>query len=513
MFDLVIRNGTIVDGTGNPGFRGDVAINGGKIAAIGKGLEGREMIDASGLTVTPGFIDSHSHADKATLAYPDLREKVEQGITCAVSGQCGSSPFPISRQIKREDVPETYDRRVTPAAFLSAVRDMPLGCSQTYSVGHGALRAAVLDRQDRKPTEAEMAKMKDLLREAMENGALGLSFGLFYSPGCYAETAEVLELAKVVAEYDGVVSAHMRDEGDRLIQAAEEYVSVIREAGVRGVISHHKAGSGKRNWGKVHQTLRMVDEAVESGVNLYLDVYPYIASSTSLNSAFLPGDFRAKRSAERVAILRDPAGRAELKDRISERWGSDFSWVKLNTCPGNEDVNGLFVPEAAKKQGKEVYDFLFDLYLAAEPDSVRGNFFTMNENDMMTVMAHPRAMICTDSGVVGKGGFYHPRLRGSFPRAIGVYVREKKVTTLPDMIRKMTSLPAQVYRLPGKGILRPGFDADLCVFNFDTIRDTGDFDHIERRPTGLNYVLVGGKVVAKDSVYTGERRGKSILFR
>jgi N-acyl-D-amino-acid deacylase len=279
MFDLIIKGGKVLDGTGNPFYRSDIGIKDGKIASIAKNLEGaKKVIDANGLTVSPGFIDSHSHSDTQILTFPDQKEKVEQGITLSVGGMCGGSIVPR---------PKNSDATRSVGEFMSYVKNMKLGSSVAFFIGHGNIRDAVMGTSDKDPTEKELEEMKSILREAMENGAIGMSLGLIYNPGCYSKTAEIVALAKVVAEYNGLISSHLRDEGDNLVRSVDEFLEIIRASGVRGVISHHKAMK-RDNFGKISQTLRMIKEANDEGYEVYCDVYPYTASHTSLSVTVVP---------------------------------------------------------------------------------------------------------------------------------------------------------------------------------------------------------------------------------
>ncbi len=513
MFDLLIKNGTIVNGTGSPSFYGDIGIKDGKIARIGKGLEGaKTVIDAAGLTVTPGFIDSHSHSDSPLLEFPQLLEKIEQGITTSIAGQCGSSPAPISRDADPETAKQvasfgkTTDVYRTFGTFADIAKQVPTGSNTALLVGHSALRKAAMGMDNREPTAAELEKMKALLREGMDHGALGVSFGLIYTPGCYANTDELIEIAKVVGEYHGIVAAHIRNEGDRLIQSVEEFLTVIRAAGTRGVISHHKS-SGKVNWGKVHTTLRMIDQANAEGLDVYCDVYPYIASNTSLAATFVPA---AMHEQGVVKVLRDPETRAQIKEWNQNRRTGDLSYVQVSSCRAFPQYEGLRIPEIAKQMGVDEYEAVFTL-IADSDNNANACYFTMCEEDVETVLAHPRAMVCTDSGVAGKNTVFHPRLKASFPRVLGHYVRERGVTTLPEMIRKMTSMPASVYGLSTKGLIWEGMDADLCIFDADRITDKATFTACNQRAEGLSYVILGGEIVVKDAVYQGGLPGKLLV--
>ena len=516
MYDLIIKNGMVIDGTGSPAFSADVAVHQGKIARVGKELgEAAQVIDATGLVVTPGFIDSHSHSDSSILDFPDQVEKAEQGVTTSIGGQCGIGPAPISRDTdpatarEIEGFGKVTDVYRTMGTFLDTASKASFGSNLAAFVGHSALRLAVMGTENRVPTPEELEKMKELLREGMAHGALGVSFGLIYVPSCYAETPELIELATVAAECNGLVAAHIRNEGDYLIRSLDEFLTILRKSGARGVYSHHKA-MGKENWGKVTHTIRMLEQANAEGVEVYCDAYPYTASYTSMAARFVPKEYLSSGFAVLEAALNDPEKRAAITRRNIDTWGEDLNWVMLAMCNGHPEYIGMLIPEIAAQRGEQPYDTVYNLIL--ESKNVCGaHFFTTCEEDVQLVMAYPRTMICTDSEVVGNKRFYHPRLRGSFPRAIARYVREFKTVSLPEMIRKMTSMPAAVYGLRGKGLVAEGFDADLCIFDPDTLADRAEFKDPSHRAVGLNYVLVNGEVVVEDAVYNGKRPGKVLL--
>ena len=497
MYDLIIKNGTIIDGTGSEPYCADVAIKDEKIACIGANLtDSTQIIDATGLTVTPGFIDSHSHSDSAIINNPDQKEKIEQGITFSLSGQCGGSAAPS----RRGDTITIFGE------FMAKAEQIPQGSSLATFVGHGSLRRTVMGTELRDPTAEEMAKMKELLRDALENGAMGLSFGLIYTPSCYAKTEELKELARVAGEYKALVVAHIRNEADTLVEAVEEFLSVIKDSGCRGVFSHHKAAY-KNNWGKVKTTLKMIDDANASGMDVYCDVYPYIASHTSLSTRFIPKELHAGGAAGLVKLLSDPAEREKLKVLYKAILGDKLDWILIASCKNHPEYEGLRLPEIAALRGCDNYDAAYDL-IRDSGNVCQACYFSMCEEDVKTVLAHPRAMICTDSGVAGGKTVFHPRLKASFPRTLGRYVREEHVTSLPEMIRKMTSLPAHVYNLSGKGMIREGYDADICIFDAEKIIDKSDFTDCVQKNEGLNYVLVAGEVVVEDAEHNGKRLGK-----
>jgi len=514
MYDFVIKNGSIIDGSGGPAYWSDLAIKDGKIARIAKNITGgKETIDATGLTVTPGFIDSHSHSDSSVLTFPDQVEKAEQGITTSVGGQCGDSIAPIGIGHIAYDVgtfgksSEVYK---TMGTFLDIAKEVPLGANLATFVGHNALRNAVIGPYDRAPSKEELEKMGQLLREGIEHGALGVSFGLVYPPSCYAKTDELIYLAAVSAECGGMVAAHIRDEGYHLRAACEEFIKVIKASGARGIISHHKA-MYKENWGKVNATLKMIDDANRDGYDIYCDVYPYTASHTALSVRFIPKEYHSGGNRALVENLMDNEIREKIKAANIQKYGDDdFSWVLITKAPACPEYVGLKLNEIAALHGKDVHETIFDIIIKNE-GICSACYFLMCEEDLETVLSHPRAMICTDAPVRGNRDVYHPRLRGSFPRALGRYVRECGVVTLPEMIRKMTSMPAAVYGLQGKGLIKEGSDADICIFDAEKIMDRSDYTACHERAEGLNYVLINGTVVVENAVYNGTRAGKILV--
>lgn len=516
MFDLILKNGKIIDGTGSPAFFADIAIKDGKIARIAKGLtDAREILDVKGLTVTPGFIDSHAHNDLNLPAFPEQREKVEQGITTAVAGACGTTNAPLSLEFRPEDeveyegVGKHSDIHRTWKSYMDTLEKLPLGCNLLCYVGHNALRRAAMGSENRAPTEAELEKMKELVREAMEHGALGVSFGLAYAPSCYAETGELIELARVVGEYHGVISAHIRSESDHVVRAAEEFLTVVRESGARGVYSHLKA-LNKENRGKVCHTLRMLDEANAAGFDVYADVYPYNASHTTLSATIVPKHLHSGGLPALLKVLESAEGRREIRANCESRW-QDWDWVQITICKAYPEYEGKRIPEIAALHGKDEIDTMCDIIYDSK-NACSACYFNIWEEDIERVVAHPRTMICTDSGVAGNNMVHHPRLRASFPRALAKYVRERGVVTLPEMIRKITAMPAAVYGLTTKGLVREGMDADICVFDPEKIQDHATFANCRARATGLSFVLVGGEVVVKDAVHNGKRMGRMLRY-
>ena len=495
MYDILIKNGKVIDGTGSPALPNQVAIKDGKIVKIARKIEGeaKTVIDAAGKVITPGFIDSHSHSDRQYFTCPQQTEKVEQGITTVIGGQCGGSVCGADA-----------------AEFLDNARGCELGCNMAMLIGHGTLRKAAMGDDNRAPTEAELEHMKSMMRTAMEHGALGVSFGLIYAPGCFADTPELIEIAKVVGEYQGIAAIHLRSESTELIRALQEFITIVRESGVRGVVSHHKAVGLYENWGKVHNTLRMIDQANEEGLELWLDVYPYAAASTKFSTGFIPQAWRGGGTEALLKRAEDPEKVAEIKQQFYAKY-PHMNWIMVTSCPNAHEYDGKLVGEIAEMRGQDEFEAAMDV-MRISNDAATCVFFSACEPDVEHVISHPRAMIGTDGATAMKGSSYHPRARATFPRALARYVRERKVVSLPEMIRKMTAMPAALYGIKTKGLVWEGFDADLCIFDPETILDKADFKDPTPRCEGLSYVIVGGKIAAVDAVATGELGG-TMLYR
>lgn len=496
MYDLVIRGGSVYDGLGGEPKVCDVAVKDGVILRVGEIPEqGKKEIDAKGLCVTPGFIDSHSHGDSSLHKLPLMEVVAEQGITTAVTGQCGASIYPDPKKGPDQSAKEFFDK----------LKQERFGMNFALFVGHSALRKTVMGKRMDDPTPEEMAQMKKLLEDGMKEGAMGLSLGLGYVPSIYSKKEELIELAKVVKEYDGILVAHIRNESDQVVEAVEEFIEVANAADVVGVLSHFKACK-ERNHGKVVDMIARVDKAVSEGHPIYMDVYPYLATSTSVSAVFVTKELLSRPTEEIMEELKKPEVRVAQQAWAEPLQGSDLEFAMVVGAKRTPQFIGMRLSEIAAAQGKTPYDACYDLLI--ENNMVaKGVYFSINENDMMRVMAHPRCMIGTDGGNVAGLTRYHPRNRGTFPRAIGKYVREKGVVALPEMIRKMTSLPASVYGFTKKGRIAEGMNADLCIFDYDTIRDKATFVEPDQRNAGLNYVIVGGEITVENNVKNEIRSG------
>ncbi len=518
MYDILIKNARIADGSGNPLYHADVAVQAGKIARIGVHLgDAKTVIDGTGKVLAPGFIDVHSHQDMELEANLGCVNAVEQGITTLIGGMCGESPAPICddqleaclRVVGRGRGGDSMAARRHWGAYLDFV-DRPTGANMGFLVGHGNLRACVVGYADRKLTAEEQQAMEDLLENCMEAGALGLSFGLIYPPGSYADTEEMIGLAKVVARFGGVVTSHMRSESAGLIEATDEMLRVARASGCRLVISHHKATGGPMHWNKTAATISMMERAVEEGLDVFCDQYPYTASSTGM-STNIPDAMHVLGEDKLVELVSTREGRDELRPHIV---GSKTSWERfrytmIGSSKSHPEYAGRMLNDIAKEQGVDPYELQCDL-LRDDRLGTGGIFHTMSEEDVHRVMQWPRAMVGTDGVYVPGREGGHPRAFGTFPRVLGRYVRQRKVITLENAIRKMTSLPALVYDLPTKGLIRAGMDADLVLFDPETIEDKGTYAHPVQKNVGLDYVIVGGKIAVVDGVATGERGGRQL---
>jgi len=519
-YDILIENGRVIDGAGNPWFRADVGVVGDRIEAVGRlgGADAERRIDARGLIVAPGFIDIHSHSDYTVLIDPRVESKVRQGVTTEVVGNCGSSAAPMNQEVRAYR--ETYMRALlgeefefnweTMEDYLNLIDAGGASFNVVALVGQGTVRQNVMGHDDRPPTEQELEAMRRLVAEAMEDGAWGMSTGLIYPPSCYADTDEIVELAKVLADYGGVYFSHIRGEGETLLEAVREAIEIGERAGVPVEIAHFKA-SGKAHWGKTRESLRLVEEGRRRGVDVTFDQYPYIASSTGL-AAYLPHWVHEGGAEKLLERLRDPETRRRIAEEpvtISRDWDA----IMVVFAQNHPQYEGKTITEIAKLEGKEPLDAVFDLLLA-EDAQVSIVAFGMSEDDVRRVMRSPYGMVGSDGravaprGVLGKGK-PHPRYYGTFPRVLGHYVREG-VISLQEAVRKMTSMPAQRLGLRDRGLLREGFKADITIFDPDRVKDEATFTDPHRFASGIPYVIVNGTIVIDGSEHTGALPGKAL---
>ncbi len=520
VYDLIFRNVRIVDGTGAPWFYGEVAVFGDEIAEVSYKIDAnaKRVIDCKGMVLSPGFIDAHSHSDTCWFVDRRGESKIRQGVTTEVTGQCGASPAPVTE--KRKDSATTEEGAIvrwsTFGEYLSALEENGVGINIVPLVGHGALRSCAVGYEARRPTQAELDEMKALLVEALSSGAFGFSSGLIYPPSCFADTEELIELAKTMSAYGGIYATHMRNEGKGLLESVEEAIRIGREGNVPVHISHHKA-SGQAAWGLVNRSLAMIDEARSQGIDVTCDQYPYVASATGFK-AIIPSWAHEGGSQALLARLRDPEIGAKLKQEVQDYQGPVDGWSKmLITSVANEKykfAEGKRIPQIASILGLSEVDAAFTLLIEAELN-VGYAHFGMCEEDVKTVMAHPVVMIGSDSSCRALDGPLatgkpHPRAHGTFPRVLGKYVREEKVLTLENAVFKMTGMPAARLGLIDRGLIRPGMKADITVFDPDTVTDTATFEEPNQYPVGIEYVMINGVMVVENADSTGEIAGKVI---
>jgi N-acyl-D-aspartate/D-glutamate deacylase len=490
-YDLVIRGGTVYDGTGAAGVRADIGVRGERIVAFGTiTAKGDSELDARGAAVAPGFIDVHTHDDYAVLLEPEMSFKVMQGVTTGVVGNCGSGVVPFEAGLVRF-------QRIHPGAnpapwdgfggYLERVDATRPSCNVAVLMGHGALRRGAMGNDAREPSAAELDRMKAWVREGVGAGAVGLSTGLIYEPGRYAKTDEVIALARELGgPAGGLYASHMRNEADGLLDAVRETIRIGEEAGVPVEISQHQA-SGRRNWGRVRDSLALIDEARARGVDVTADQYPYTAGSTSLFAVIQNGAFRGD----------SPGGLGQLE-------GGD---VLISFAPKHPEWEGRTVATLAS--GWEVdAETAAQRVLEGEGETCFVVVFTMAEDDIKTIMKHESTMIGSDG--VPSGGNPHPRLYGCFARVLGRYVREEKVLDLPTAIHRMTGMPAAKFQLLDRGTIRPGAFADLVVFDPARIDDLATYSEPRQAPAGIRAVYVNGTAVARAGRHTGARPGRGL---
>ena len=525
--DILIKGGRLIDGTGNPFFRADVGISGGQIVSIRSEITqaAKRVIFAKNWVVSPGFIDVHSHDDFYLLFRPTCDEKVLQGVTTTVVGNCGFSAAPMAGPYFAElmdglqlfgahYVPERFRNFSSFDDYLRALETVGPGINVLPLVGHNTIRISVMGMNKRPPTNPEIKEMKARVFQAMEEGAFGLSTGLIYTPGTYTQTGEIIELTRVAASFGGIYTSHIRSEGNGIIAAMQEAVRIGEETGVPVQVSHHKVG-GKRNWGRSTETLSIISDANTRGLKVTCDQYPYQAASTIL-IAVLPPHLLSGGPEATSQKLKDPKIReaviAEIEDEDQkEPWenliqAAGFGGIIISASPNHPQYIGKSLTSIAKEEGRNPYEVVFDL-VAEEGWSTGMIIFSMAEEDIERIMKCPFTMFGSD-GVPNFGASrVHPRFAGTFPRVLGRYVREKGILCLEEAVRKMTSLPAQTFRLGQKGILKEGWDADIVIFDPKAVADKATFEAPQEKPDGIPYVFVNGRTVVEQGKVTGEPAG------
>jgi N-acyl-D-amino-acid deacylase len=521
VLDVLIRGGTVFDGSGALPRPADVAIEGERILAVERlpGAEAGHVIDATGLAVAPGFIDMHSHADFVLPGLPTADSKVHQGFTLEVVGNCGASPAPLT-PLRRQDVIDTA-LTVPPlrwdwtsfGSYLDRLREAGTSLNVAALVGHGTVRIAGMGTGDGRPGPAELEAMQAVVRQAMEEGAVGLSTGLIYPPGVFADTEEIVALARTAGDAGGFYASHIRGEGDTLLVAIAEAIEVGRRAALPVQISHLKA-SGRTNWPKMAEAIALIERARAEGLDVTADMYPYPAGSTGL-TALLPTWAHVGGRDALLARLADPAGRARLREALDGRGlAADAGWqsIFISGCPAMPRYEGRTLAEIAAERGQPASEAVIDLLheVRADADMI---LFMMSEDNVALGLRQPWVMIGSDGEGRAVEGPYaagkpHPRNYGTCPRLLGHYVRERGVVALEEAVRKMTTLPAGKLHLRDRGVLRPGAFADVVVFDPAAVADTATFTDPHRYPRGIPWVLVNGRPVVADGRHTGARPGR-----
>lgn len=496
-FDILIKNGRLIDGSGNSWYYADVGIIKGKIAFVGKvnDREALHVIDAKGLIVSPGFIDVHAHIEGSEMEVPTADNFILDGVTTVVTGNCGGSNLEVAKYFNRLDSVKTSINIAT-------------------LIGHNTVRRAVMGDVNRAPSDQEQLKMNALVESAMREGAVGLSTGLIYVPGTYAKTEEVVSLAKVASQFNGVYASHIRDEGDEVDKAVNEAINIGREAKIPVEISHFKV-TYKPNWGRSTETIGLVEKARLEGLDVTMDQYPYIASSTTLDTTLPTWAFSGGRDSLKLR-LNDPVIRARIKkemlDGLKDKKLKNYSYAQVARYAPDTTFNGKNISEINKLKGrkpKAANEAETILEMIAAINRTQMVYFSMSEEDLKRILQYPFNMIASDAGIARYGsGMPHPRAYGTNARVLGRYVREQKVIRIEEAIRRMTSLPAQKFNLRDRGLIREGMAADIVIFDESIVGDAATYTQPHAYSNGFKYVLVNGQVVVDSGKHSGVRSGQ-----
>ncbi len=519
-FDLIIINGMLVDGTGNAGRAADIGLKNDKIAYIGNIINHHDsdVIDAAGYIVAPGFIDIHSHSDFFWLVSPESESKIYDGVTTEICGNCGISAFPLNSQLL-ESKKKGFSKFgldinwQTAEDFYTRANDAKSSINRGFLVGHGNIRACVLGYEDREPDSNELAAMEQELRDAMESGAFGMSSGLVYPPGCYAKTDELITLCRIVREYDGIYSTHMRDEGDKLEDALSETINISKESGVNTQVSHIKTW-GEKNWQKIDRIESLLKNARAEGIEITCDRYPYTAAATDLD-IILPDWVYEGGTAEEKKRLRDPFCRERIIKEMKQESLSQEFWgtIMISSLYNKEKrgYEGKTIAEISKTLNVSPLEFVLDL-LYEENCRVGVIFFNMSEENLARILKWDFVMAGSDSSLRSLKGVLnygkpHPRAYGTFSRVIRKYVNETSILSIEEAIYKMTGFPAQKLGFKDRGILKEGFFADITIFDKEAISEKTTFTDPHKYSTGIKYVLVNGKLTINNGKHEGVTNG------
>ena len=541
MYDLIIKNIKIYDGSGEKPFIADVGIKGERIAKIGIigdeiaspphlyiGVEARndKLINGESLCLSPGFVDIHSHSDYYLLIDPLAQSKVRQGVTTEVGGNCGYSASPISGSAleeRKKSYREQFGLELNWTdlkGYNKKIEENGISLNYCQLIGHNTVRASVAGIVDREPSSGEMKKMERIIEEAMDEGAVGMSVGFAYTPSCFAKKEEVANLCKITAKRGGIFTTHIRSEGRTLIESIEEVIDIARVSGVRLQISHLKT-FGEENWGKLDEVFKLIESAINEGIDIVCDRYPYTAANTGLQAVLPDWVFDGGKEMA-IERLKDYKTRDKIKTELLKKYPSNSYWdsvmISQVVTDKNKGVEGKRVREAWGKghgaRGKkgDLLDFLFDI-LIEENLEVDAIYFSMSEDNMKRILKKDYVMIGSDSGARSTDGLLglglpHPRTFGTFPRILGKYCRDEKLFDLPTAIYKMTSYPCKRIGIKNRGLIKEGYFADLVIFNPDTISDTATYESPKNYPKGIEYVIVNGKITVNNGNHTGAKAGR-----
>jgi N-acyl-D-amino-acid deacylase len=529
-YDIVVKEGHIIDGTGNPWFKADIGIYRGKVVKIGIIEEiGQNVINADGMIVSPGFIDLHNHSDLTILAHPDCESSIMQGMTTAVVGNCGFSMAPVSSKnlrLLREYISPFLKRDfdygwdwISLKDYYEKVKKKQIAMNLVPLVGHGTIRIAVRGFEKSKLSRAELREMKKLLIQSLEDGAFGMSTGLAYPPGYFATMEELLELGAILKKYGKIYASHIRNESSRLKEAVKEAIKIGEENNIPIEISHYKA-KGEENWGKVDSSLRLMEKARAKGIEVGCDVYPYTAGSTTITSILpvwvLEGGIEKMLKRLRNSDIREKIKKEYVEDRVmgsNDIKDAGFNGIVVSSCSSHKEYEGKSLEDIinGKYRFGDPYEGLFEFLLEIKGDATVIKFL-MEEEDVKQVISSPLSLIISDSWTTSpdEGGKPHPRAYGTFPRFLRIYVTEGRILTIEEAIRKITSLPASRIRLKGRGLIKEGFWADIVLFDPVEIKDNSTYQDPHRYPSGMKYVIVNGGIAVDNGKPTYAKYGKII---
>src|SRR5947209_1920687 len=527
-FDIIIRGGTLYDGTGRAPIKADVGIKGDRIAAVGNlsRATAPTIVDAQGLAVAPGFINMLSHSESSLLVDPRSLSELKQGVTTQIFGELSMGPLndEMKRRLREQQGDVKYEIEwTTLTEYLSYLEKRGISQNVASFIGAATIRENVIGLEDKPPTPVQLDQMRELVRRDMEGGALGITTALIYPPAFFAKTEELIELCKVAAKYQGKYTVHMRSEGNQLIEGVQETMRIGREAGLPVEIYHLKA-LGKDNWPKMDQVIKMIEDARRQGLKITADMYTYTAGGTGLDASMPPWVFDGGREAA-YKRLQDPATRKKIADAIRTPTND---WENLYLLAGSPDrillasfkteklkpLMGKTLAEVAKMRGKDPVETIMDLVLE-DRSRIGTIYFLMSEDNIKKQIRQPWVSFGSDAASIAPEGIFlkssaHPRAYGNFARLLGKYVREEKVISLTEAIRRLTSLPATNLELDHRGLLREGMFADVVVFDPQSIADRATFENPHQLAVGVKHVFVNGVQVLKDGEHTGAKPGKAL---